>query len=92
MDGADLMPADLLRVWDDVYRDYLATSSLLDAGEPVNRELLARVSARVSVTWRRMAEAVPAHEWWLKAALLTAAEAMKQQAQDWSLVEEGRND
>lgn len=84
MDGADLVPADLVRIWEDVYRDYLATSSLLDAGDAGKRELLARLSAQVSVTWRRMAEAVPGREWWLKAALLTAAEAMEHQAQDWS--------
>lgn len=84
MNGGDLVPEDLRRVWEGVYRDYLATSELLDAGDVGKREVLARLSAQVAVTWRRMADAVPGSEWWLSAALLTAAEAMENQAHDWS--------
>lgn len=85
MSGADLVPADLLRVWEDVYRSYLATSRLMDEGDVGKREALARLSAQVAVTWRRMADVVPGGEWWLQAALLTAAEAMEHQARDWSV-------
>ncbi|MFC4856765.1 hypothetical protein [Actinophytocola glycyrrhizae] len=83
MSGADLVPADLLRVWEGIYRDYLATSQLMDNGDIGKREVLARLSAQVAVTWRRMADTVPGSEWWLRAALLTAAEAMEHQAGDW---------
>lgn len=84
MSGADLVPAELLRVWEDVYRDYVATSRLMDSGDAGKREVLARLSAQVAVTWRRMADGMPGGEWCLKAALLTAAEAMEHQARDWS--------
>lgn len=84
MSGAEFVPADLLRVWEGVYRDYLATSHLMDSGDIGKREALAQLSAQVAVTWRRMADAVPGSEWWLRAALLTAAEAMEHQAGDWS--------
>lgn len=84
MSGADLVPTELLRVWEDVYRDYVATSRLMDAGDAGKREVLSRLSAQVAVTWRRMAEGMPGGEWCLRAALLTAAEAMEHQARDWS--------
>lgn len=84
MNGGNLVPADLRRVWEGVYCDYLATSELLDAGDVGKREVLARLSAQVAVTWRRMADTVPGGEWWLSAALLTVAEAMENQAHDWS--------
>lgn len=84
MSGADLVPADLLHVWEEVYREYLATSQLMDNGDVGKREMLARLSAQVAVTWRRMADTVPGSRWWLQAALLTAAEAMEHQARDWS--------
>lgn len=84
MSGKDLVPADLLRVWEGVYQDYLTTSHLMDSGDTGKREALARLSAQVAVAWRRIADAVPGSEWWLQAALLTAAEAMEHQAGDWS--------
>ncbi|GAB1515662.1 hypothetical protein [Actinophytocola sp. KF-1] len=83
MSGTDLVPADLLAVWEDIYRDYLATSHLIDSGDPGKGQVLSQLSARLASTWRRIAEAMPGGEWCLRAALLTAAEAMEHQAGDW---------
>jgi hypothetical protein len=84
MNGADLVPVAMLRVWEDVYRDYLAASLQMDAGDVGKEQVLAHSSARLAVTWRRMADVVPVGEWWLRAVLLTAAEAMEWQAGDLS--------
>jgi hypothetical protein len=75
--GGGLVPAHLLSAWESVYRDYVSAS----AATVQDRLGLAQLSARVAVTWRRLAEA-PGVEWWLVAAFSTAAEAMEQQARD----------
>ena len=33
MCGGDLVPVELLRVWEGVYGEYVATSRLMDAGD-----------------------------------------------------------
>lgn len=81
--GGDLLPAHLLDAWEAAYRDYVSASDRTDPKNPQDRQVLAQLSARVAVTWRRLAEA-PGVEWWLVAAFSTAAEAMEQQARDWS--------
>jgi hypothetical protein len=63
MCGGDLVPVELLRVWEGVYREYVATSRLMDAGDAGKREVLSRLSAQVAVTWRRMADSLPGGEW-----------------------------
>ena len=80
--GGGLVPAHLLDAWEAVYRDYASASDRTDPRNVQDRQVLAQLSARVAVTWRRMAEA-PGVEWWLVAAFSTAAEAMEQQARDW---------
>lgn len=79
-----LVPAHLLGAWEAVYRDYVSVSSRTNARNIRDRQELAQLSARVAVTWRRLAE-VPGIEWWLVAAFSTAAEAMEQQARDWGV-------
>lgn len=81
--GGGLVPAHLLRAWETVYRDYVSKADRTDPKNIRDREELARLSVRVAVAWRRLAEA-PGIEWWLVAVLSTAAEAMEQQARDWS--------
>ncbi|MGB3438575.1 MAG: hypothetical protein WBA97_07450 [Actinophytocola sp.] len=76
------VPAYLLSAWEAVYRDYVSTHRV-NAMNVRDREVQAQLSARVAVAWRRLAEA-PQVEWWLVAALSTAAEAMEQQARDWA--------
>jgi hypothetical protein len=78
--GRGLVPAHLLRAWEAAYRDYVSASDRADVNVQ-DRRGLAQLSARVAVTWRRLAEA-PGVEWWLVAAFSTAAEAMEQQARD----------
>jgi len=73
----DLVPAHLLREWEAAYRDYVSASDV----NVQDRRGLAQLSARVAVTWRRLAE-TPGVEWWLVAAFSTAAEAMEQQARE----------
>lgn len=85
MCGAELVPVELLRVWEGVYGEYVVTSRLMDAGDAGKREVLSRLSAQVAATWRRMADSLPGGEWCLRTALLTAAEAMEHQARDWSV-------
>jgi hypothetical protein len=80
----DLLPAHLLGAWEAAYRDYASTSDHMDAKSIRDRQALAQLSARVAVTWRRLAE-TPGAEWWLTAVFSTAAEAMEQQARDWGL-------
>jgi hypothetical protein len=79
--GGGLVSPHLLSAWEAVYRDYVSASDRLDAKNVQDRQVLAQLSARVAVTWRRLAEA-PEVEWWLVAAFSTAAEAMEQQARD----------
>lgn len=76
------VPAPLLRAWEAVYRDYVS-SDRVNARSIRDREEQAQLSARVAVTWRRMAEA-PGVDYWLMVALYTAAEAMERQAHDWA--------
>ena len=83
-----LAPAHLLSAWEAVYRDYVSASDRTDGKNVQDRQVLAQLSARVAVAWRRLAEA-PGVEWWLVAAFSTAAEAMEQQARDWVLVAGG---
>lgn len=80
--GRGLVPAHLLHAWETVYREYVSTSDRMDSKNIRDRNELARLSARVAVTWRRLAEA-PGTAWWLVAVFSTAAEAMEQQARDW---------
>lgn len=77
------VPAPLLRAWEAVYRDY-ASSDRVDVRIARDREEQARLSARVAVAWRRLADA-PGVEWWMRAAFATAAEAMERQAHDWAV-------
>lgn len=76
--------AHSLGAWEAVYRDYVSASARADAQNRQDRQELAQVSARVAVTWRRLARA-PGLDWWLVAAFSTAAEAMEQQARDWGI-------
>jgi hypothetical protein len=76
--------AHLLGAWEVVYRDYVSASAHTDPSNVHDRQVLAQLSARVAVTWRRLAEA-SRNEWWLVAAFSTAAEAMEQQARDWGM-------
>lgn len=78
--NGDAVPAYLLTAWEAVYRDYLDASERMDNRAIGSREALSQKSARVAVAWRRMAEATPEGAWWLRATLLTAAEAMEHQA------------
>jgi len=78
----DVMPDALKAALEATYRDYAVVASS-PAGTPTERREVARRSGAVAVVFRDMA-AVPGLEWWIMAALATAAEAFQQQAQDWN--------
>jgi hypothetical protein len=82
--GEGFVHSHLLKAWEAVYRDYVSASDRTNAKNIRDRQVQAELAARVALAWRRMAEA-PEVEWWLVAAFSTAAEAMEQQAQDWSV-------
>lgn len=69
----DMVPGDLVQGWEVVYREYMSASG---------RVQMSRSSAKVAAAWREMA-ATPSLEWWVVAALTTAAEAFEEQARDW---------
>jgi hypothetical protein len=84
-----VVPARLLGAWEAAYRDYVAAVAQMDARNVIDGEVMAGLSARVAVTWRRLA-ASPGVAWWLVAVFTTAAEAFEEQARAWT-VSRGRS-
>lgn len=67
----DQVPEELVRNWEAVYGRYLSAQA--------DRAETARLSAEVATAWQAIA-AVPGLDWWMVAALRTAAEAFERQA------------
>jgi len=68
----DPVPEALVRNWEAVYGRYLAAQA--------DRAETARLSVDVAAAWQAIA-AIPGLDWWLVAALRTAAEAFERQAE-----------
>jgi hypothetical protein len=80
------VPADLVDVWSQAYRDYGRASELLaerGSGEQHAAQAMAQASRAVAGAWRRLG-AASGHAWWSLAAVETAAQAFEFQAQDWA--------
>jgi hypothetical protein len=83
------VPAELLAIWERVYREYLSVAqSPVTATSMAHRQEMSQRSADVARVWRDMA-AIPGLEWWLVTALTAAAEAYEQQARDFSRAASG---
>ncbi|GAB3463276.1 hypothetical protein [Actinophytocola sediminis] len=78
---AETVPTHLRHAWEEAYSNYISAASH-DAATPTrNYTSLAACSARVALTWRRMAE-VPGLGWCVLAAFVAAAEAFENQARE----------
>jgi hypothetical protein len=82
-EGVEMVPEHLRNAWEAAYRDYVAMAQQPNTIRRQDRVKMAQLSARVAVTWRRIAN-TPGLEWSLVAAFGTAAEAFERQAVEFS--------
>jgi hypothetical protein len=87
-------PADrLIRAWENAYRKYAHANEMvavLTERDPAAAWEMAATSAEVARTWRDLASARNL-QWWIRAAVQSAAAAFESQARYWEEKEQGED-